>query len=1331
MNGLPSPGNRQLKDASIERALRTISSPKRRSSSQKKSRKSVEKSSYEESVKVAIRIRPLASNSVDDPQCATRAFRASLSKNSVIETTDSSSKPSATPRRKEFNDGETEYCYDNVFGEETDNSCIYNDLVQDIVASVAKDGINGTIFTYGQTCSGKTFTMQGTGQNGVDGIIQLAAKDIFETIKQSAESCLSHNSESTVKVSYVEIYNEELRDLLTDNKRKSTPTSLNIREDKRGTITVENLKEVAVRSLDQLMEVFRVGEANKSIGSTKMNDRSSRSHAILKITIEKKTTINTRDDFIEDKENNMLASPNNKTASFVVKTSSSLNLVDLAGSESVRLTGATGMQKKEGGMINQSLLTLSKVLMSLGQKNPGHVNYRDSKLTRILKPSLSGNARMAVICCISPSDKFIEETRSTLQFATRAKLVKTNAVANEVVESDARVIAKLRLDLERAKLSNESLENQVRELELVAARLTTTSDDNNLGDAKSNDTPDQKIKKELANLKRFLFHDMHLSGNKIITPHSTHFTDQDINSKKFNVRSRQSETEQNSVKDDFCMPLTVKQDELLRIALAAKAKQVKELEEELGESRFEKRSSHSRLSLAAYQDIDQYKSQTEDLENKLANANSLISSLGRQIDELSSQKNDALDWIEELFEKSELKDKQVIQANKEKEEAIAQLKSLTADMSKTKQILEFTIGEKEEATSRMRAMKTEIDALKYCVNIDNSAAEGTRLLKNEIAALESNISAIKSERDELAALNDELRNKGSNDTNKIIELQHEIHMLKTNQRAFNSDAEQNVKLKEVIEELQVHISELTLQLQSHRDACCEYMNEKRALVERIEMAESELSITKYKLQAKSEELDHNVFSFESERNAMFKKIATLQEQIKATYCYQDEKRLLVERAEAAEGELSRVRYELQTKSQALDDAVHRYESEKENMNEEMSTLRDRAKELVSRTTQYSTDQSNSHELKCLKEENTKLKSEQSYFRRLLERNNNDADELRLMRLQLKTAQQNLVECNGELKAKEERLNLYERESHELRIKVESAQQRATKAEKAIVDCNCERVNSREQANQTLRKLRQTQKELNSLKQANLALQKRDSELRESVSRVRELVDGLASENSNLKEKSENYCRMLSERENRGRELENLFKSAIAERDAAVLEAKQLKASLLRSKESKEKMQCQIDSLTKAKEIALIDRERMNVRLDKMAADFEADYETLRDKMDALMKEKSDMEHQVLFLEASKASIEHNADRILERDNAITGQHDMLKAELKKIARALAQREDEIIQLTRRLDFLKTENERLMHDNTALRDAMKFSQHRNCNDYSYKKRKMFDLAPGQL
>ena len=203
------------------------------------------------------------------------------------------------------------------------------------------------MFTYGQTSSGKTYTMQGADNKG---IIQYAAKDIFESISKEKGA---NSSESVVKVSYVEIYNEELRDLLaSDTKRKSNPSSLIIREDKKGSITVENLKEVAVRSLDQLMELFSIGERNKAMASTKMNDRSSRSHAILKITIEKKTMIYAAADRGDDKENNESSSPKN-TERIVVKTSSTLNLVDLAGSESVRLTGATGMQKKEGGMINQ------------------------------------------------------------------------------------------------------------------------------------------------------------------------------------------------------------------------------------------------------------------------------------------------------------------------------------------------------------------------------------------------------------------------------------------------------------------------------------------------------------------------------------------------------------------------------------------------------------------------------------------------------------------------------------------------------------------------------------------------------------------------------------------------------------------------------------------------------------------------------------------------------------------------------------------------------------------------------------------------------------------
>ena len=290
----------------------------------------------EEAVKVAIRIRPLANH--NDPQVVGRAWKASREKNSIAEI----STDKKTSRYHQSATTEAEYEFDKVFGEDSNTNEIYNELVCEIVKSVAS-GVNGTVFTYGQTSSGKTFTMRGDDSKSDSsiGIIQLAAKEIFTTIQKEKSS--NPNCECNVRVSYTEIYNEELRDLLNDSKRK-TSTSLTIREDKRGSITVEGRKEVAVSSLEELMEVFRIGEANKSVGCTKMNDRSSRSHVIFQVTLIKKTTLDTD----EDKEND-----NEIRDGIVVSTTSTLNLVDLAGSESVRHTGAIGMQKKEGGMINQ------------------------------------------------------------------------------------------------------------------------------------------------------------------------------------------------------------------------------------------------------------------------------------------------------------------------------------------------------------------------------------------------------------------------------------------------------------------------------------------------------------------------------------------------------------------------------------------------------------------------------------------------------------------------------------------------------------------------------------------------------------------------------------------------------------------------------------------------------------------------------------------------------------------------------------------------------------------------------------------------------------------
>lgn len=369
----------------------------------------------EESVRVAIRVRPLANKGGH-----ARAWHADPIGNAIVEVASPSGgdrrrgAPPRTPRTPRGRGDASQYAYDRVFGEDANTCEIHGELVRDIAESVARDGVNGAVFTYGQTSSGKTFTMQGpdTGGSGSSvGLVQLAAEDIFASLREERCDGSSDATETSVRVSYVEIYNEELRDLLGDHGGgggggRSSPrasSSLVIREDQRGAISVEGLREVEVHSLASLMSVFRSGEANKSVGSTRMNDRSSRSHAILKITVDRTTAL---DPYGEDKENADCASGAAASRGLVTRTSSSLSLVDLAGSESVRHTGASGMQKKEGGMINQryvrcdattraflrfvargwsdpvcahrecsfrrcSLLTLSKVLMSLGQKNPG------------------------------------------------------------------------------------------------------------------------------------------------------------------------------------------------------------------------------------------------------------------------------------------------------------------------------------------------------------------------------------------------------------------------------------------------------------------------------------------------------------------------------------------------------------------------------------------------------------------------------------------------------------------------------------------------------------------------------------------------------------------------------------------------------------------------------------------------------------------------------------------------------------------------------------------------------------------------------------------------
>ncbi|CAM9372644.1 unnamed protein product [Scytosiphon promiscuus] len=378
--------------------------------------------SQETSTTVAIRLRPLNDREREGKQ--KRIWRCVPTHNSVTQQT--------SPDGNPLPDGKgTFFTYDRIFDEDSSTEAVYDGVAKEIVHSVSR-GMNGTIFAYGQTSSGKTFTMQGGGGEANPGIVQIATQDLFRFIQEKTDRMF------LMRVSYLEIYQEEIRDLL-----KPENTNMQVREDPRKGVYIDAHEET-VGDFETVLKVLKMGEKQRHVGCTEMNSRSSRSHTIFRLVLESQ-------EMFDDKVH---ASQEDVDTSTLVAT---LNLVDLAGSESVRHTGATGIRQKEGGMINQSLLTLSRVIQTLTQPGNSHVNYRDSKLTRILQPSLSGNARMAIICCATAAEGFLEETRSTLQFASRAKEIKTRAIVNEVVDDKTQI---RRMSHELAALKRKQAEQE-------------------------------------------------------------------------------------------------------------------------------------------------------------------------------------------------------------------------------------------------------------------------------------------------------------------------------------------------------------------------------------------------------------------------------------------------------------------------------------------------------------------------------------------------------------------------------------------------------------------------------------------------------------------------------------------------------------------------------------------------------------------------------------------------------------------------------------------------------------------------------------------------------
>ncbi|KAG2654396.1 hypothetical protein PVAP13_1NG527300 [Panicum virgatum] len=312
------------------------------------------------------------------------------------------------------------YAYDRVFAPTTTTRHVYDVAAQHVISG-AMEGVNGTIFAYGVTSSGKTHTMHGDQRS--PGIIPLAVKDAFSIIQETP------NREFLLRVSYLEIYNEVVNDLLNPAGQ-----NLRIREDPQGTF-VEGIKEEVVLSPAHALSLIAAGEEHRHVGSTNFNLLSSRSHTIFTLTIE--------------------SSPCGEVSEGEAVTFSQLNLIDLAGSESSRAE-TTGLRRKEGSYINKSLLTLGTVISKLTDGKATHIPYRDSKLTRLLQSSLSGQGRVSLICTVTPASSNSEETHNTLKFAHRAKRIEIQASQNKIIDEKS-LIKKYQTEIRRLKEELEQL----------------------------------------------------------------------------------------------------------------------------------------------------------------------------------------------------------------------------------------------------------------------------------------------------------------------------------------------------------------------------------------------------------------------------------------------------------------------------------------------------------------------------------------------------------------------------------------------------------------------------------------------------------------------------------------------------------------------------------------------------------------------------------------------------------------------------------------------------------------------------------------------------------
>nr|XP_056722092.1 kinesin-like protein KIF7 [Euleptes europaea] len=357
------------------------------------------------------------------------------------------------PETKEVTLGHNRHFrFDTVFTESASQESVYVACVQPLVEAFFQ-GFNVTVFAYGQTGSGKTYTIGEVTVSSFNedeqGIIPRAMAEAFRLMDEN--DLLDY----TVRISYLEVYKEEFWDLL---QVETASKDIQIREDDKGNIVLYGVAETEVEGLDEVLSLLEMGNAAKHTGATHLNQTSSRSHTIFTVTMEQRRNagrLALRDEAAAPVAGQVLTSK--------------FHFVDLAGSERVVKTGSTGERLKESIQINGSLLALGNVISALGdpRRKGSHIPYRDSKITRILKDSLGGNAQTAMIACVSPSSSDFDESLTTLNYASRAQNIKNRAVVNSCKEAE---------DVVELRLQIKSLQRAMEQRRRAETRIINRSD---------------------------------------------------------------------------------------------------------------------------------------------------------------------------------------------------------------------------------------------------------------------------------------------------------------------------------------------------------------------------------------------------------------------------------------------------------------------------------------------------------------------------------------------------------------------------------------------------------------------------------------------------------------------------------------------------------------------------------------------------------------------------------------------------------------------------------------------------------------------------------------